>query len=194
MKKMILGGKFGVIGICLLLASCAPSLHKQQSAPDMIDAQLIRGVADKMMRSLLDSDIMQSQTTPPKIALLRFRNKSRFPMDASIFVSKLRADLNSKAPGRVTFLARENLVAIKNERKGKREGMFSFRNGNLKKAISGADYFLTGELRSLTGSINGHRSEYMHLTFYIVNAENSDILWEDQFDLEFKGTANVIYR
>ncbi|MFA6714603.1 MAG: hypothetical protein WCS27_04465 [Victivallaceae bacterium] len=160
----------------------------------VIDGKLINRLSDKMMRSLLDSPVIVNSKQTPKIALLRFRNRSRFPLDSSIFLSKLRADLNAKASGRIIFIDREHIEVIKNERSNKRNGIFSFKKGSLKNAVSGSDYFLTGSLRSLSVAASGARSEYVHFTFYLVNAENTDILWEDQLDLDFKGTENAVYR
>ncbi len=180
--------------VCFLTACATMPEFYPKPAPEMLDGKLIARLADKMMRSLLNSPVMANSTRAPKIALLRFRNRSRFPLDGNIFLVKLRADLNAKASGRIVFIAREYIQAVKNERSGKRKGVFSFKKGSLEKAVSGADYFLTGGLRSLSAAASGTRSEYLHFTFYLVNAENTDILWEDQLDLDFKGTENVVYR
>ena len=180
--------------LCFLTACTTMPDTSPKPVTEMIDGKLITRLADKMMRSLLNSPVMANSTKAPRIALLRFRNRSRFPLDGGIFLAKLRSDLNAKASGRIVFIAREHIQAVKNERSGKRTGVFSFKKGNLKNAVSGADYFLTGGLRSLSAAASGTRSEYLHFTFYLVNAENTDILWEDQLDLDFKGTENVVYR
>jgi len=180
-----------------LLIICLASCSTTESPPKPIDinGKFIKNMSDKMMRSLLNSNILANAKKTPRIALIKFRNISRFPMPSRIFLAKLRADLNSKAQGRITFLDRSHIKAIKSERSMKRKGVFSFTQGSLKQAVSGADYFLTGKLYSHSGGSNkGARSDYVLFTFYLVNSENSDILWEDQFELEFDGNINIIYQ
>jgi penicillin-binding protein activator len=180
--------------LCFFTACATMPDTSPKPVTEMIDGKLVARLADKMMRSLLNSPVMANSKQAPKITLLRFKNRSRFPLDGSIFLAKLRSNLNAKASGRIVFIAREHIEAVKNERTGKRTGVFSFKKGNLKNAVSGADYFLTGGLHGISAAASGTRSEYLLFTFYLVNAENTDILWEDQLDLNFKGTENAVYR
>ncbi|MEI8246002.1 MAG: hypothetical protein WCI51_09240 [Lentisphaerota bacterium] len=184
-----------IVTAALFMTGCGTVPVKDEPpVTRMLDGNVTREISDKMMRSLLNSKVISGAGSEPKIAMLQFRNKSRFPLDGSIFLNKLRADLNSQATGRIIFLDRANILAIKNERAEKRNNVLSFNQQNVKQALSGADYFLAGEMRSISGAANGARSEYVLFSFYLVNAENTDILWEDQFDLDFKATENVVYR
>jgi penicillin-binding protein activator len=197
MVKRLFTKQYALLPMLLLfvLSGCVVLDEKKEPPGKMINGKFISDMSDKMMRSLLNCKVMANSKKVPRIALLRFRNKSRFPLDGSIFLAKLRADLASKAKGRIIFLARSYISAIKSERSGKRKGVFSFIRGSLKQAISGADYFLTGKMQSITGADNkGNRCEYILFTFYLVDSENSDILWEDLIEVEFEGTAIVVYK
>ncbi len=155
----------------------------------------VKEIADKMVRSMLNCDVVEKSKKPPRIAVLRFKNNSRFRIDSDIFLAKLQADANSKAPGRLVFLDRTSIDAAVNERKGRRECEFSFREGDLEKAISGADYFLSGAMRGLSRSGGDGRTEdYVLITVWLVNAENTQIVWEDQFERDFSGRVNFVYR
>lgn len=188
----------GIFSLLTLVCAggCQVPVPAPPPRPSMIDGKFVRRMSDAMMRSLLNSKIMSESEKSPRIAVLRIRNRTRFPFDATIFSAKLRADLNSKATGRIIFLDRTRIRAIKSERSGKRGKRFSFAAGSLKKAISGADYFLAGDVRSLSSVSNvGHRSDYVHFDYYLVNAENTDIVWEDQYERDMStGAASPVYR
>ena len=89
--------------LCLLTACATMPDTSPKPVTEMIDGKLIARLADKMMRSLLNSPTMANSKQTPKIALLRFRKRSRFPLDCGIFLAKLRSDLNAKASGRIVF-------------------------------------------------------------------------------------------
>ena len=181
----------------MVQGGCAVTPPAEPLPPtSLIDGRFVNNVADTMMRSLLNASEIADSNKAPRVALLRVRNKTRFAFDPSIFSAKLRADLNSKASQRMIFLDRSNMTAIKNERKGKREGSFTFLKGSLKRAVSGADFFLAGDIRSLSSATQyGDRSDYLHFDFFMVNAESGEIIWEDQFDKDIPmQRMNVIYR
>src|SRR6267154_33053 len=79
-------------------------------------------VTDKMARSILGTPAIASATTPPRIVIDPVENATRFPIDKSLFSDRIRIMLNSKASGRVVFLARERMKALEHERELKLSG------------------------------------------------------------------------
>jgi len=158
------------------------------------ESQDVVAIADKMMRSLLSSPVIADAPTPPTVAMLEFRNRSRFPLDSRLFLRKLRVSLNSKAGGRMSFLGRERMGDIEAERRAKRSGRLSSDTGKAHKAAAGADYFLTGELGGLAKSSAAGRSDYLLYTFSLINAESSAVVWEDEFETKRVGQDDAVYR
>ena len=141
-------------------------------------------MADKILRSLVLRSLVKhpnifNAKNPPRIALHQFENRSNQKLDESIFLSKLRAEVNSRMPGKIIFVSRRFDItdAIEEERQKKREGILSADKSKTKAKLSGVSYFLTGKLNSLPGK------DYRLFSYQLVNAENSEILWEDQFEI-----------
>ena len=112
-------------------------------------------MADLMLRSIMRNYHYISNTARPKVALQKFNNRTSQVFDDSIFITKLRAEANSKVPGKFRFVSRRSdvLSAVKKERHEKREMELDSDESNFKAGISGVDYFLTGALRTLAGII-----------------------------------------
>ncbi len=87
-----------------------------------IESQDLVMVADKMSRSILGIPQIANAPTPPTIVLEPVDNQTRFPINKDIFLTRIRAQLNSKARGKVMFLARSQMAALEQERNRKREG------------------------------------------------------------------------
>ena len=156
-----------------------------------IDSGDVRTVCQKMSRELLaTSEITQAQGRP-RIALLRVRNRTRFRIDAEIFTEMMRDELINFASDKMVFLAREDVGAIEDERDDKREGRFDSAS---EKNLRGADYFLTGTLRSISKASNRGRSDYIVYMFRMVDAENDEIIWSGRYETKKEGLWGTVYR
>src|SRR5262245_52315209 len=77
-----------------------------------VESQDLVAVTDKMARSILNTpEIARAQGTP-RIVLQPVDNQTRFPINKDIFLTKIRVELNSKAGGKVRFLARDQMAAL----------------------------------------------------------------------------------
>ena len=158
------------------------------------ESQDVLAISDKMMRSLLSAPAIANASKPPTVALLKFRNRSRFPINSRLFLKKLRLSLNRKASGRVIFLARERMADVLAEREAKRSGALSSDPTKAHAAVAGADYFLTGDLDGLAKSSAGGRSDYLLYSFQLIDPESSAVLWEDEFETKRAGQEDAVYR
>ena len=190
--------------ICIILfftAGCAtaPVSHTQVIMPDEddglggtgIESEDVRTSERKMAISILEvPEIMKAQGMP-RIALLPIKNSTRFIINKDILTQKIRIELNKNATGKVRFLARDRMDDILAERKSKREGLVtSTKEGD----ILGVDFFLTGELTGISKSSDGSRSDYVLMSFQLIDSETSDIIWEDSYEFKKIGTVGVVYQ
>lgn len=187
--------------VTFLLSSCAsaPISHSNVVLPDSddnlggtgIESTDILTVSRKMAISILEvPEIMNAKGTP-RIALLPVKNNTRFIINKDIFTQKIRIELNKNANGKVRFLARDRMDDILKEREAKRKNLVTAsKEGDL----LGVDFYLTGELTGLSKAVSSSRSDYVLMSFQLIDAENSDIIWEDSYEIKRVGEAGVAYQ
>ena len=197
MRKLFL-----LLMLPLFLYGCATleTSHTRTILPDEddnlggtgIESTDIRTVARKMAVSILEvPEITKAQTAAPKIALLPVKNSTRFLINSDIFTKKIRIQLNENAQGKLRFLARDRIEDIMQERQRKRDNLV----GASKEAdILGVDYYLTGELMGISKAAAGDRSDYISMSFQLVDAETSEIIWENEYEVKRVGEAGVVYQ
>jgi len=185
----------------LILSSCAtvPVSHSTTILPDNddnlggtgIESTDILTVSRKMALSILEvPEIMKANGTP-RIALLPVKNNTRFIINKDIFTQKIRIELNKNTSGKVRFLARDRMDDILKERQAKRNDLVTAsKEGDL----AGVDFYLTGELTGLSKAANSSRSDYILMVFQLIDAETSDIIWEDSYEIKRVGEAGVAYQ
>src|SRR5690242_15133972 len=87
-----------------------------------VESQDLVAVTDKMARSILTVPQIANAQGTPRVVLDPVENATRFPINKDIFLSRIRAELNTKARGKVIFLARERMAALEHERQMKQAG------------------------------------------------------------------------
>ena len=202
--------------LCLVSSGCATvgtRSHATTILPDAddglggtgIEATDVRTVARKMAISILETPEILNASGAPKITLLPVKNSTRFIINQDIFTKKIRIELNKHASGKVRFLARDNVrkeitQAIMEERRFKREEKsedeFGVTDVTASKDVDllGVDFFLTGELTSLTKAVRSSRSDYILMSFQLVDAETAEIIWEDAYEIKRVGITGVVYQ
>src|ERR1700730_15936659 len=138
--KMILNLKYrsvAMIALAGLMAGCASTGVKNPSGvpvtemrPDErgfvagtgVESQDLVAVTDKMARSILGIPQIANAQGVPRIVLDPVKNETRFPINKDIFLTRIRTELNSKATGKVMFLARDRMEALEKERALKQSG------------------------------------------------------------------------
>lgn len=156
-----------------------------------IESGDIRTVARRMAESILGIYEISESTERQRIALLPVKNETRFIINQDIFTKKIRIELNKNARGKVRFLARDRMEAILTERDAKSEGLYTSTGGG---KVKGADYFLTGELTGLAKARGGNRSDYILMSFQLIETDTSEIIWEDAYEIKKVGMSGVAYQ
>jgi hypothetical protein len=159
-----------------------------------IESQDMIRVTDKMARGILGVKQIASAPTPPCVVLDPVVNNTRFPVNKDIFLNRIRAQLNSKAAGKVTFLARDRMEALQKERELKRVGQATASSDPNVQEFKGADYFLTGSLNGMTTRARAGTSDYVQYSFQLIDARTSAIVWEDFDEIKKQGLEDAAYR
>ena len=187
--------------ICLFLAGCSTvqTSYTRTIQPDQddelggtgIESTDIRTVSRKMAASILNVPQIMNAQGSPKVALLPVKNSTRFIINKDIFTKKIRIELNQNAMGKVTFLARDRMDDILKERQSKRDGLVG---ASKQEDLKGVDFYLTGELMGLSKAINGDRSDYISMSFQLIDAETSELIWENEYEVKRVGETGVVYQ
>jgi PBP1b-binding outer membrane lipoprotein LpoB len=159
-----------------------------------VESQDLVAVADKMSRSILSIPQISAATVPPNVVLQPVENQTRFPINKDIFLTRIRAQLNRQASGKVIFLAREQMAALEKERDLKRQGQVTAATDPGVQEFKGADYFLTGSLQGLSSRTAAGTSDYILYDFHLIDARTSAIVWEDSAEIKKQGLEDAAYR
>jgi PBP1b-binding outer membrane lipoprotein LpoB len=159
-----------------------------------IESQDMVAVADKMARSMLALPAISHAATPPYIVLDPVENKTRFPINKDIFLTKIRTLLNQRAQGKVLFLARDRMAALEHERQMKQQGAVTASSDPNVQEFKGADYFLTGSLEGMSTHTAAGNSDYVLYAFHLIDSRSSVIVWEDSYDIKKQGLEDATYR
>jgi PBP1b-binding outer membrane lipoprotein LpoB len=201
--------KLAVIAIAAIASGCASSGVKNPSGvavtemrPDEqgfvagtgIESQDLVRVTDKMARSIVGIPQITSAQGVPRIVLDPVINNTRFPINKDIFLDRIRVQLNSKAQGKVIFLARERMAALEHERQLKQSGQVTSSSDPNVVEFKGADFFLTGKLDGMTTRTGSGTSDYVLYSFQLIDARTSDIVWEDSAEIKKQGLEDAAYR
>lgn len=162
-----------------------------------IESQDIFSMTDQMMRSLVNSGLLERHDQAPRIIVdsKYFKNESSQRINKNLITDRLRSGLIKAAAGRVVFVARENVAMVEHERSLKRSGTTDSGTVGMTKATAGADYRLTGRISSLNQSdASGYTQRYSQFTFELVDLEFGTIVWGDQYEFSKAAQDDVIYR
>ena len=159
-----------------------------------IESQDIVVVTDKMAKSILGTPQIANAQNPPCVVLDPVDNQTRFPINKDIFLTRIRVELNSKARGKVVFLARDRMAALEKERQLKQNGQVTASADPNVVEFKGADFFLTGTLSGATTRTSAGTSDYILYSFQLVDARTSAIIWEDSAEIKKQGLEDAAYR
>lgn len=159
-----------------------------------VESQDLVAVTDKMARSILSIPEISRAAGTPRIVIDPVNNETRFPINKDLFTTRIRVLLNSKAAGRVRFLARDRMGTLERERDLKIAGQVTSNSDPNVVEFKGADFFLTGTLSGLTTKTSKGTSDYILYTFQLIEARTSDIVWEDFAEIKKQGLEDAAYR
>ena len=187
------------ISASLLLAGCVKTVQTTYVDPDAygavegtgIEARDVRAVSTEMATELLAAAPVQSFEGVPRLAVLPVENRSLFLIDQEIFPTLITDMLVQNAAGQLAVLNRDIVAEIMAEREKKRAGEVDA--GELR-AMAGADYFLEGEVQSLSASNYAAQSDYVVVRFQLTDAETGIVGWSNSYQMKKEGSWGVMYQ
>jgi PBP1b-binding outer membrane lipoprotein LpoB len=156
-----------------------------------IEARDVRAVSTRMATELMGCPAIVKFGAPPRVAVLPVQNRSRFLVDQEIFTTLITDMLIQNAQGKLAILNRDIVREIQKEREMKRAGQIDA--GPLK-AMAGADFFLEGEVQSLSASNAVAQSDYVVIRFQLTDAESGIVVWSNSFEMKKEGSWGVMYQ
>lgn len=192
-----------------VLAGCASSgVHNSSGVPVTqmnadekgfvggtgVESQDLVAVTDKMARSILAVPAVARAQSAPYVVLDPVLNETRFPINKDMFLDRIRIQLNTKAQGKIRFLARERLAALEKERTAKAAGQFNSSSDPRVQEFKGADFFLTGKLQGQSTRTSKGTSDYIMYSFQLIDARTTEIIWEDAAEIKKQGLEDAAYR
>lgn len=159
-----------------------------------VESQDLVAVTDQMARSIVGIPLIAQAVNPPIVVIEPVINETRFPINKDIFLTRIRTQLNSKAAGKVSFLAREHMRALERERQLKQTGQVTASADPNVTEFLGADYFLTGKFQGMSTRTSQGVSDYILYSFQLIDARTSRIIWEDVAEIKKQGLEDAAYR
>ncbi len=180
--------------LLILLPACGPSVQRVDlDSPSFLGdtttgSQDLRTIAQRMARSIVMVHQIANAESPPRIAFLEIKNRTNQIIDKEMFLNSIRTLLIKYSQGKILFLDRDRVGSIVQERELKRKGIVGASD---RKILSGADFFLTGDLNSIDKAAGRTRVTYNRYSFRLTDAESSDIIWEDAYEVKKVGTQRL---
>lgn len=160
-----------------------------------IESQDLVAVTDKIARTLLAFPELTNSASVPRIFTDSVLNETRFTrINTDVFLTQIRAELNSKCAGRMRFLARDRMPVLLDERDKKRRGELTSSSDPHVQEFKGGDYLLTGKLQGLTSKTSKGTSDYVLYTFQLIDARTTEIVWEDIHEMKKQGKEDAAYQ
>ena len=85
-----------------------------------------------------------------------------------MFLTRIRAELNKQARGKIQFVARDRMASLEKERQLKQQGALTSTTDPNQQEFKGADYFLTGNLQGLSTRTKAGTSDYILYAFQLI--------------------------
>jgi len=153
-----------------------------------LDSKDLLSTAEKMARGIVRIPQIATADKPPTVAFARVTNRSSQPLDTDLYLEEIRTRLIKHTGGKLIFLDRARSEEVLRERELKRTGEVT---ASSKKAVLGADYFLTGSIRSVDKGSGRVRSTATFCRFRLTDAETMQIMWEDSYQVKKIGKQGV---
>ena len=174
------------VAVLLCAAGCATKVeYGDPSAVETLTVDFgatdLQMIAEKMVRSMLVSPVIQ-QRTRPVVQVSAVRNKTNEHIDTRSITDKIRTTLIQS--GQVRFSAAESREDVLRELEYQRGS--GYVDPETRRQVGrqvGADFLLTGEITSITKQRGKVRDVYYKITMNLVNLETGLIDWADEKEI-----------
>ena len=187
-----------LVPMLVLAVGCGPKARyidpdaKSSVEGTGIESRDVRSIVFEMTQSILENPVITGSKTAPRMAVMPVENRTRFLIDQDIFTAMISDQIISGAAGRIAVVNRDLMDQIMQERKMKSSGVVDSQGPQ--KALAGVDYFLEGELHSLSASTNSRQSDYVVARFQLTDSESGVVVWSQSFEMKKEGSWGVMYQ
>ena len=204
MRKLCTNINFlAIVLVMLLLARCymnSPASYSERLHPDTddglggtgVDPTDVRTIAQRMARDIIALPQVANAGLKPRILILPVLNRTRFRIETDVFTLTIRDLLIQNASDKVVFFDRKASSLPSNILKGESEDVK--KSGFTKEQIAGIDFYLKGEIYSISKASEQGVSDWIHYSFILVDSKNSDIIWSGSYETKKVGKAGVLYQ
>lgn len=198
--RQMFGIMFVVVALSVAGCTTVSVSRTQRLHPDSddqlggtgIDSTDVRSIAQRMARAIVDLPAVSQAKSKPRILILPVRNKTRFRIEADMFTVTIRDLLIQNAADRVVFLDRNASTLPSNMLDNKAQA--SWTPAYTKEQLEKVNYYLKGEIHSISKASRGGVSDWIHYSFMLVDTKTSDILWSGSYETKKEGLSGIIYQ
>ena len=192
-RKLLIPLAFGIVA---LAAGCADYGRVPVDSEDPFndtttDSKDFVTVAQAMARDIVQVSQIAQAEKAPTVAFAKVENRSSIPIDTKMFLEEIRMLLIKNVGGKIIFLDRARSEEVLRERDLKRSGELT---SSSKKAVLGADYFLTGSISTIDKADGGERTTMMRYEFLLTDAESTQIVWANDYKVKKYGKKGLYDR
>jgi len=167
------------------LTSCASTKVTRVSADTAIDLsgrwndtdaqQVASAVISDVLQRAWITDFVSAQSRKPVVIVGEVRNRSSEHIDTSVFTSSLEQELINS--GKVKFVAsKDERAGIRDERTDQQTSASADTIKRLGQE-TGADFYLSGNISSITDAVEGQRVVYYKVNLVLTNIESNEQVW-----------------
>ncbi len=157
-----------------------------------IESRDVRAVVGEMTTQLLQRPEIAGATTAPRIAVLPIDNRSRFLIDGDILATMITDGLINGGAGKLAIVNRDLTDQIVAERQMKARGQVD--GAAPATAMAGVEYFLEGEISSLSASTTRAQTDFVVIRFQLTDASTGVVSWSNSWEMKKEGSWGVMYQ
>lgn len=182
--------------LLVFLYSCGSSNYVSTSNTDQMDDKFsntdLRMMSQDMYESINNrlNKIYDNDKETPVIAFLNITNKTTDYIDTEDIADKLQIYLIQA--GQLRFVDRSKLDDMVQQFDLAGSGMMDQSTAQKAGKVLGNDYFLSGDLSSITKSNSSKRQTYYRLSMQLVDAETNEIVWADESEVKKEKNKSFI--
>ncbi len=179
----------------VILAGCGSSVYVPTGSTTQMDDKYsdtdMRIMAQTMYQSIMDrlSIIRTNKPSAPVLAFLRIANRTTEYIDTDAIADKLQIYL-LKA-GTLRFVDRKRIKDLTAQFDLSASGIMNPATAKKAGKVLGNDYFLVGELSSISKQDRSTSMTFYRLSMRMVDAETDEVVWADESEVKKQKDKNI---
>lgn len=180
----------------LILSGCGSSNYVSTANTDQMNDRFsntdLRIMSQDMYQSIMNrlENIYGDDERMPVIAFLHITNKTTDYINTEDIADKLQ--INLIQAGSLRFVDRSKIQDMVSQFDLASSGMMDSDTVQEAGRVLGNDFFLSGDLSSITNADRRVRQTYYRLSMRLVDAETNEIVWADESEIKKEQSRSFI--